>query len=110
MKIPCEACDLGKSMKYNIQIRRRRATYVGEGWHCDLGTVQPKTTEGHSYYCLTTDDLSRYRFFKQIKTKNEAGDELKGILTKINADLQLMNKGVRWITLDGGRDWGMSKF
>ncbi|CAD6498717.1 BgTH12-01134 [Blumeria graminis f. sp. triticale] len=110
INIPCEACDLGKSVKYTTNERRRRAEYVGEGWHCDLGSSNPKTMDGNSYYCLTTDDLSRYRFLKPLKTKKDAAVELMNILRNINAELQLEGRRVRWITIDGGRDWGMSRF
>lgn len=110
INIPCEACDLGKSVKHTTNERRRRAEYVGEGWHCDLGSSNPKKMEDNIYYCLTTDDISRYRFLKPLKRKRDAGLELMNILKNVNAELQLQVKRVGWITIDGGRDWGMSKF
>lgn len=108
--LPCEACDMGKSVKHTTKNRRDRMTNVGEGWHCDIGTLNPLTMEGYGYFCLTTEDLSRYRIFKALTHKNEAARELRGILTNANMELKKRNLRVKRITIDGGRDWGMSAF
>lgn len=74
--LPCEACDMGKSVKFTTKERKSRMKNVGEGWHCDIGTINPVTIEGYAYFCSTTEDVSR----------------------------------VKRLTIDGGRDWGMSSF
>ena len=48
--LPCEACDMGKSVKFKTTARRSRMTYVGEGWHCDVGTLNPTSIEGQKYF------------------------------------------------------------
>lgn len=67
--LPCEACDMGKSLKFTTNERKTRLKNVGEGWHCDVGTLNPVSMEGHGYFCLTTDDVSRYRIFCAQKKK-----------------------------------------
>lgn len=107
--LPCEACDMGKSLKYKTFERRPRMKNVGEGWHCDVGTLNPVTMEGYGYFCLTTDDVSRYRIFRALKKKSDAADELKSILSKTNSELrQRHGRRVKRLTIDGGRDWGLN--
>ncbi|KAI0991066.1 hypothetical protein K3495_g17121, partial [Podosphaera aphanis] len=84
---------------------------VGEGWHCDIGTLNPLSIEGHGYFCLTTEDVSRFRFFRALKKKSEAADELKRILSQANSDLRSISSlRVKQVTIDGGRDWGLTTF
>ncbi|POS82386.1 hypothetical protein EPUL_004785 [Erysiphe pulchra] len=100
---------MGRSLKYTTKQGQPRMNNVGEGWHCD--TLNPPSIEGHNYFCLTTEDVSRFRIFRALKKKSEAADELKHILTKVNLDLRLLfNLRVKQITTDGGRDWGLSTF
>ena len=108
--LPCEACDMGKSVKHTTKERKPRMENVGEGWHCDVGTLNPISIDGYGYFCLTTEDLSRFRFFRALKTKNEAAEELKNILSTANANLSRRGLRVKQVTIDGGRDWGMSAF
>ena len=102
---------MGKPVKYTTKERLPRMVNVGEGWHCDIGSLTPITMEGYKYFCLTTEDVSRYRIFKALKHKNDAGAELKTILSKANIRLR-QNHGLRVkrITIDGGRDWGLDRF
>ena len=49
--------------------------------------------------------------FSCLEKKNEAADELRTILTRTNSELcQSHNCRVRRITIDDGRDWGLSSF
>ncbi|KAI1001277.1 hypothetical protein K3495_g6923 [Podosphaera aphanis] len=108
-RLPCEACDMGKSLKYTTNDSQPRMKNVGEGWHCDVGTLNPTSIEGHGYFCLTTEDVSHYRIFRALKKKSEAADELKFILSKANIELrQRHGLRVRRLTIDGGRDWGLT--
>ncbi|KAI0999117.1 hypothetical protein K3495_g9081 [Podosphaera aphanis] len=107
--LPCEACDMGKSLKLTTFDRRPRMKNVGEGWHCDVGTLSPVTMEGYGYFCLTTEDVSKYRIFCALKKKSDAADELKSILSKTNSELrQRHGLRVKRLTIDGGRDWGLN--
>ena len=109
--LPCEACDMGKSIKHMTVDRRTRLKNVGEGWHCDVGSLNPESMEGYRYFCLTTEDVSRYRIFRALKQKSEASAELKSILSRVNTDLrQKHNSRVRQVVIDGGRDWGLNSF
>lgn len=78
--ITCEAYDLRKSVKYSKEERIPRAEYVGQSWHCDLGSNNPKIMENHNYYRLTKEDKSRYRYLKPLKSKKYARIELMSIL------------------------------
>ncbi|POS87584.1 hypothetical protein EPUL_001804 [Erysiphe pulchra] len=91
--LPCEACDMGKSLKYTTRDSRSCMEIVGEDWHCDIGSLTPVTMDGYKHFCLTTEDVSRYRIFKSLKHKNEAGAKLKAILSKANIRL----KAESWI-------------
>ncbi|KAI0995048.1 hypothetical protein K3495_g13133, partial [Podosphaera aphanis] len=106
--LPCEACDMGKSLKYTTVDRKPRMKNVGEGWHYDVETLNPVTLEGYGYFCLTTEDVSRYRIFRALKKKSDAADELRSILSKANFELrQRYGIRVKRLTIDGGRDWGL---
>lgn len=84
---------------------------IGEGWHCDIESLNPVSSEGFGYFCLTTEDVSRYRIFNALKRKNEAADVLKSILSRTNTDLrQNYNLRVKRVTIDGGRDWNLTSF
>lgn len=109
IRIPCEACDLGNSVKNTTSERRERAFNVEEGWYCDVRSIRPKTIEYHSYFCPKTEDITQYKLFKQLKFKNDAGPELISILRLVNIKLQLLNKSIRWLVIDGEKDWGVSK-
>lgn len=65
--LPCEACDMGKSLKFTTNERRPRMNYVGEDWHYDVGSISPVTMEGYAYFCLTTEDVSRFRILYSLK-------------------------------------------
>ena len=109
--LPCEACDMGKSVKFTTSNSRQRMENKGEGWHCDVGSLNPVSLEGYEYFCLTTEDVSRYRIFRALKKKSEAAEELKTILSRANSELRLRhNLRVKRITIDGGRDWGLNSF
>ncbi|KHJ34176.1 hypothetical protein EV44_g3800 [Erysiphe necator] len=86
--LPCEACDMGKSVKFTTSSRRQRMENVGEEWHCDVGSLSPMSLEGYEYFCLTKEDVSRYRIFRALK-KSEAAEELKTILSRANSELRL---------------------
>ena len=102
---------MGKSLKYTTNERKPRMSHVGEGWHCDVGSISPVTMEGFAYFCLTTEDVSRFRIMHSLKRKSDAAEALKSILIKANLELRLKhNLRVKCVTIDGGRDWGMSSF
>lgn len=61
--LPCEACDMGKSIKYATNERRPRISNVGERWHCYVDNISPISVECYKYFCLTNDDVFRYRIF-----------------------------------------------
>ncbi|KAI0996238.1 hypothetical protein K3495_g11941 [Podosphaera aphanis] len=102
---------MGKSLKFLTKEQLPRMRNVGEGWHCDIGTLNPLSIEGHGYFCLTTEDVSRFRSFRALKKKSEAADELKRILSQANSDLRrISNLRVKQVTIDGGRDLGLTTF
>lgn len=78
---------------------------VEEGWHCDIGTLNLVSIEGHEHFCLTMEDVSRFRIFSALKKKNEAADEPKRILSKAYIDFRRI-PGLRFkqVAIDGGRD------
>ncbi|POS83483.1 hypothetical protein EPUL_005493 [Erysiphe pulchra] len=85
--LPCEACDMGKSVKFTTNVRRPRINYVGE------------------------EDVSRYRIFRALKQKSEAAAELRTILSTASIELrQSHRQRVKQVTIDGGRDWGLTSF
>ena len=65
--------------------------------------------EGFGYFCLTTEDVSRYGIFRALKKKSDAADEMRSILSKTNAELrQRYGIRVKRLTIDGIRDWGLN--
>ena len=67
--------------------------------------------EGYAYFCLTIEDVSRYRIFRALKQKSEAAAELRKILSTANIELrQSHGQRVKQVTIDGGRDWGLTSF
>ncbi|POS82536.1 hypothetical protein EPUL_004524, partial [Erysiphe pulchra] len=85
--LPCEACDMGRSVKFTTKNSRQRMENKDEGWHCDVGSFSPVSLEGYEYLCLTTENISRF-----------PNSELR----------QRHNLRVKRITIDGGRDWGLT--
>ncbi|KHJ34000.1 hypothetical protein EV44_g3393 [Erysiphe necator] len=92
--LPCKACDMGKSLKYTTKERLSRMTNIGEDWHCDIGKLNPTSIKGHGYFCLTKEDVYRFRIFRifRAQKKSETADELRPTLTQAKSDLKRLMK------------------
>lgn len=62
--LPCDACDMGKSVKYTTKSRCDRMTNVCEGWQYNIRTLSPSIMEAYAYFYLMNEDLLRYQIFK----------------------------------------------
>jgi hypothetical protein len=60
---------------------------MGEVIWYNLGSIKPVSINGRAYFALITEDLSRHRNFRFLKTKDEVQDLLIGYIKQVVAKL-----------------------
>jgi len=77
---------------------------VAELVHIDVvGPVTPKAYDGSLWYIVFTDDLTRWRYVCNMKTKGQAKDEIGRFLNMLFTQMDLRIARVR---LDNGKEFG----
>lgn len=72
--------------------------------HIDVvGPVTPKAYDGSLWYIVFTDDLTRWRYVCNMKTKGQAKDEIGRFLNMLFTQMDLRIARVR---LDNGKEFG----
>jgi hypothetical protein len=90
--LPCTACNLAKSTKVPSKNAQIRINDVKMQIWCDLGSIKPTTISGRNYFAFITNDYSRHRNFKGLKTKDEVQDIFTRYINRIIASLAMLLK------------------
>ena len=85
MKSPqpdCKACTEAKQSERPFGISKCRNTKPGELTHIDVwGKYDIASINGHQYFVLMIDDVTRHIMVKFLKTKDQAAQKVKDYLT-----------------------------
>jgi hypothetical protein len=85
MKSPqpdCKACTEAKQSERPFGISKCRNTKPGELTHIDVwGKYDIASINGHQYFVLMIDDVTRHITVKFLKTKDQAAQKVKDYLT-----------------------------
>ncbi|KAF6816917.1 hypothetical protein CMUS01_12187 [Colletotrichum musicola] len=76
---PCATYDMSKSLRYSPRTPRERALRAGDLLHIDIGEIKPALW--FTYFCLVTDDKSRFRALILSNSKGDLARQLHNYLT-----------------------------
>jgi hypothetical protein len=87
---------------------------VGKVIWCNLGFIKLISINGRAYFVLIIENLSRYRDFRFLKTKNEVQDLLIGYIKQVVAKLGNRNddqfkRRLKIVRINGGLKFFFSK-
>ena len=100
----CEPCTISKAHKqHNKEPARHRATEFLERIHMDLcGGGKTLSAGGNRYFCILTDDATRWRDVLLLKTKKEVKAKLPIWIKRMEKQ---SGKKVRIARADGGGEF-----
>ena len=99
----CEPCAIGKGFRSQNHNSSEISAQTLQLLHTDLGgPITPKTFGGAAYYMTVTDDFSRYSWIFLLKKKDEAFQNLKELILRLEKE---SNHKVQRVRSDNGGEY-----